>query len=316
MNIKLASEKTGLTKKAIKYYESVGLINPSKNSENNYRDYTEEDIIKLNLIASLRILDIPISEIKLLIEGNKTIDKVMKDTLKTINDSRSNLEKSKLIISNIIEKENKDFYVVGEEVKKLRETLEYSMEEKREYIYETLIRIFPGNFGSIVVSIYEPFLKIYIDNDEKKEAWIKLVDILDDLECVDESNPMFVKLANIDYDKLDNSVGNIKTNIYNILNGGEEEIEKQKKAMVEACKELYSNEAWKKSFNENCDMAQDMFETNGEKLNEFDKCLEILNEDCKRYNEIMKKINDEVNEEVKKEFGFTREKFLKSLSKN
>ncbi|WP_019278478.1 MerR family transcriptional regulator [Clostridium botulinum] len=109
MNIKLASEKTGLTKKAIKYYESVGLINPSKNSENNYRDYTEKDIIKLNLIASLRILDIPISEIKLLIEGNKTIDKVLTDTLKTINDSISNLEKSKLIISSIIEKKIKIF---------------------------------------------------------------------------------------------------------------------------------------------------------------------------------------------------------------
>lgn len=30
MNIKIASDKTGLTKKAIKYYESEGLINPSK----------------------------------------------------------------------------------------------------------------------------------------------------------------------------------------------------------------------------------------------------------------------------------------------
>ncbi len=30
MNIKITSEKTGLTKKAIKYYESTGLINPSK----------------------------------------------------------------------------------------------------------------------------------------------------------------------------------------------------------------------------------------------------------------------------------------------
>jgi len=39
MNIKIASEKTGLTKKAIKYYENEGLINPLKNSENNYREY-------------------------------------------------------------------------------------------------------------------------------------------------------------------------------------------------------------------------------------------------------------------------------------
>ncbi|KOC36678.1 MerR family transcriptional regulator [Clostridium botulinum] len=313
MNIKLASEKTGLTKKAIKYYESVGLINPSKNSENNYRDYTEKDIIKLNLIASLRILDIPISEIKLLIEGNKTIDKVLTDTLKTINDSISNLEKSKLIISSIIEKKNKDFYVVGEEVKKLRETLEYSMEEKREYIYDKLIRVFPGDFGKIIVLQYEPFLNIYIDNDEKEEAWIKLVDILDDLECVDENNPMFVKLANMNKQQLKEFSNDIETNIYNILNGGEEEIEKQKKAMIKAIKYLYNNEEWKKSFIENCDMAKEMFELNGREFNEFDKYLQILSEDYKRYNEIMKKINDEVNEEVKKEFGFTREEFLKDL---
>lgn len=45
MNIKIVSEKTGLTKKAIKYYESEGLINPSKNNGNNYREYSDEDII-------------------------------------------------------------------------------------------------------------------------------------------------------------------------------------------------------------------------------------------------------------------------------
>ena len=37
MNIKIASEKTGLIKRTIKYYESEGLINPSKKCENNYR---------------------------------------------------------------------------------------------------------------------------------------------------------------------------------------------------------------------------------------------------------------------------------------
>ncbi|MBX4261211.1 MerR family transcriptional regulator [Clostridium estertheticum] len=37
MNIKVVSEKTGLTKRAIKYYESEGLISPLKNNDNNYR---------------------------------------------------------------------------------------------------------------------------------------------------------------------------------------------------------------------------------------------------------------------------------------
>lgn len=51
MNIKVASAKTGLTKKAIKYYKNEGLVYPSKNNENNYREYTDEDIVKLNLIG-------------------------------------------------------------------------------------------------------------------------------------------------------------------------------------------------------------------------------------------------------------------------
>ncbi|MDD7183587.1 MerR family transcriptional regulator [Peptostreptococcus porci] len=34
--------KTGLTRKAIEYYEKKGLINPRK-LENGYRDYSEED---------------------------------------------------------------------------------------------------------------------------------------------------------------------------------------------------------------------------------------------------------------------------------
>lgn len=81
MNVKTASPKTGLTKKAIKYYESENLINPAKNSENNYREYTDEDIVRLNLIATLRSLDIPIAQIRSLLKGNKNLQEVIKDTL-------------------------------------------------------------------------------------------------------------------------------------------------------------------------------------------------------------------------------------------
>ena len=79
MNIKVASEKTGLTKRAIKYYEDEGLIHPLKNCDNNYREYSEKDIIKLNLIGALRTLDIPLVDIKNVIEFKKSIPDVMKE---------------------------------------------------------------------------------------------------------------------------------------------------------------------------------------------------------------------------------------------
>ena len=41
--------KTGLTRKAIEYYEEKGIINPQK-SENGYRDYSEKDLEVLTSI--------------------------------------------------------------------------------------------------------------------------------------------------------------------------------------------------------------------------------------------------------------------------
>lgn len=94
MNIKVASEKTGLTKRAIKYYESEGLISPSKNSDNNYREYSEEDIVKLNLISALRLLDISVGDINSVITGNVSIPDIMEKALIRIDDSMQKLEKS------------------------------------------------------------------------------------------------------------------------------------------------------------------------------------------------------------------------------
>lgn len=64
MTILKAAERTGLTKKAIRYYETEGLITPELEN-NGYRDYSEEIIRKLILIRSLRNLSFTIKEIRL-----------------------------------------------------------------------------------------------------------------------------------------------------------------------------------------------------------------------------------------------------------
>lgn len=55
---------TGLTRKAILYYEDKGLIRPHK-EENNYRSYSEEDVDRLLQISIYRKLGLNISEIKI-----------------------------------------------------------------------------------------------------------------------------------------------------------------------------------------------------------------------------------------------------------
>ena len=75
---------TGLTKKAISYYEKKGLISPLKNS-NGYREYTNNDIKLLNEISLYRKLDISIKDIKTIINSNDkkvVLNNIMKDKQK------------------------------------------------------------------------------------------------------------------------------------------------------------------------------------------------------------------------------------------
>ncbi|WP_195604153.1 MerR family transcriptional regulator [Clostridium tyrobutyricum] len=312
MNIKIAAEKTGLTKKAIKYYECEGLINPSKNSSNNYREYTDTDIVKLNLIGALRVIDIPVSEIKCLIEGNKSLPDIMKNTLNKITENISNLEKSRLIISNILNKNLEDYSTIGEQVRKLRETLEFSISEKKEFISTRLLKIFPGNFGKIFVNSYEPFLNITVDSDEKKDAWVKLVEFLDDLNEIDNTQP-FIKLMNsIDVNKIEEYRQKSKEDILENFNNNIF-IEKIKKQYVEFIRFMNKDKEKKKIFAKSVSQTMDMFNALGVDENIFDEYLEILNEDYKQYRQIGKKFMSEIDEELKKEFGFTAKEFFENL---
>ncbi len=62
---------TGLTRKAIEYYEEKELVVPRKH-ENGYREYTADDVSKLNKISLFRKLDLSLIEIKEILSGDST----------------------------------------------------------------------------------------------------------------------------------------------------------------------------------------------------------------------------------------------------
>ena len=61
--------KTGLTRKAIEYYEEKGIIDPVR-LENGYRDYSEEDVEILEKVALFTKLGLNLKEIReIIFEG-------------------------------------------------------------------------------------------------------------------------------------------------------------------------------------------------------------------------------------------------------
>ncbi|BAU29306.1 DNA-binding transcriptional MerR regulator [Aneurinibacillus soli] len=60
-----AARKTGLTKRALRYYEELGLITPFTRSDGGYRMYTDADIEQIMHVKNLRdLLGVSLSEIK------------------------------------------------------------------------------------------------------------------------------------------------------------------------------------------------------------------------------------------------------------
>ena len=63
MNISDVAKKTGLTSKAIRFYEEKGVVTPPLRSDNGYRLYRDEDLHSLAFIKRSRDLGFSVAEI-------------------------------------------------------------------------------------------------------------------------------------------------------------------------------------------------------------------------------------------------------------
>ncbi len=60
---------TGIGAKAIRYYESIGLLPPPTREPNQYRRYSMADVNRLVLLRRIRSLGVPLIEAKSLLHG-------------------------------------------------------------------------------------------------------------------------------------------------------------------------------------------------------------------------------------------------------
>lgn len=66
MNIKDAAQHSGLPVKTIRYYDEIGLINPSRD-QNGYRAFHENELHKLTFVAQARSLGFTIEDCRTLL---------------------------------------------------------------------------------------------------------------------------------------------------------------------------------------------------------------------------------------------------------
>lgn len=121
MKIYQVEELVGITKKNIRFYEDEGLLNPERNPENGYREYSLKDVRQLEKIKLLRKLDVPLEEIRLLQKGNKSFGEIMNCQI------------------NLLEKKQKDAKVLAGLCSKLKdEVADFSQLDASLYLSEMI----------------------------------------------------------------------------------------------------------------------------------------------------------------------------------
>lgn len=66
------SEMTGLSTRTLRYYDEIKLLKAHRSAENGYRIYFSEDLDVLQVIMFLRKMEVPLPEIRRLIQSDET----------------------------------------------------------------------------------------------------------------------------------------------------------------------------------------------------------------------------------------------------
>ena len=121
-SISKTAKIVGMTTETLRYYDRIGLVHPSKTDKwSKYRYYSENDIVRLHTIRALSCMEIPLKEIKRLIDLNniEEIVEFLQNALQCADKKISELHEAKQRIlrardfyeSKIEEKPKQDFYI-------------------------------------------------------------------------------------------------------------------------------------------------------------------------------------------------------------
>ncbi len=101
MKIYQVEELVGITKKNIRFYEEQKLLCPKRNPENDYREYSLEDVRQLEKIKLLRKLSVPIEDIRLIESGKLSLSQSMKGQIERIEKEEQNAQVMKELCTRL-----------------------------------------------------------------------------------------------------------------------------------------------------------------------------------------------------------------------
>lgn len=182
--VKEIAKLTNVSTQTLHHYDRIGLLQPSIRLPNNYRLYSEKDLLKLQQIIALKFFGFELSQIKVLLSGEadiKTQFAVQSTLLEK--KSKSLLEASKTL-KEILSNCSNDSSIQWETIIKLIEVYRMTENIENAWVKQALT---PEELKQYVE--FEKGLKDRFSDKEKEAAEKSWFDIVNDVHAALRTNP-------------------------------------------------------------------------------------------------------------------------------
>lgn len=170
MTVKEISELTGISARTLHYYDEIGLFTPTQKSEAGYRLYDDKALETLQQILFFREFDIPLKEIKAIME-NPALDKnqILQMQKKMLVAKKERMERLIASIDDILKGENKmDFAIFS------KTEIEEMFQAMLEHMPEDMKDLAVKEFGS-TEQWKQHYMKV-VSSEKMQKSYAKVVE--------------------------------------------------------------------------------------------------------------------------------------------
>lgn len=176
--VKEVSELTGISIRTLRYYDEIGLLKPTRLTEAGYRLYDGKALESLRQIMFFRELEVPLSEIKAIMNNSKYDKRKILETQKFILEMKRNRLNGIIeLISDVLKGEDRmsfEAFNNDDIMKIINHSLEVMSEEDKKMIVgkygdiDKFVETLTENFKD--EKVCEHLLKIYGSKEKAIEA--------------------------------------------------------------------------------------------------------------------------------------------------
>jgi DNA-binding transcriptional MerR regulator len=133
------ANRTGLTVRTLHHYDEIGLLSPSARTPAGHRLYREQDVVRLQQIASLKHLGLPLDEIKVcLSQPEYSLDRALELQIERIERQIARQVQLRDLVRHLRERLRS---TEGVSVEDLTRTIEATMNYEKYYTPEQLKKL-------------------------------------------------------------------------------------------------------------------------------------------------------------------------------